>query len=228
MKTLFLGFSFAAAAFLRPAFAQVPAVNSTNGPQVPLIDNDDERAAFKNGREYVFTTGNNGVATSPGLSVAANSVLNSRICNASATRTWYIAAFGRFFDTSSTILTEYFGASNPDVLSTAQAATLTGCGATSPNTCNLSYGTNLLPGGAAQTDITFSFGVGSVMTCGGTACVPSGNGLIYPGTKNEISKPRAIPPGKCFGQTAVGQNNANGLGTAAAYFIFRAYLYYDQ
>ena len=162
----------------------------------------------------------------PAFLSPANSVLNSRICNTSATRTWYIAAFGRFFDTSSTVLTEYFGAANPDTLSTTQAATLTACGAVSPNTCNLSYGTNLLPGGPAQTDITFSFGVGSVMTCGGTACVPSGNGLIYPGMKNEISKPRAIPPGKCFGQTAVGQNNANGLGTAAAYFIFRAYLYY--
>ena len=224
----FIGFAVAIfGAYATCADAQV----SNNGapatyPGNPAITNDDERAAFKAGREYVFTTGNNGVSTNPGLAVAANSDLNARICN-TGTKNYYIAAFGRFFDTSSTVITEYFGAAQPDALSTAQAAALTGCGAVSPNTCNLSYGTNLFPGGPAQADISMSFGVGSVMTCGGTACVPSGNGLIYPGTKNEISKPRVLPPGKCFGQTAVGQGG-NGLGgTAAAYFVFRVYIYSD-
>ena len=197
------------------------------GPSTPSIATDDERAAFKAGREFVFTTGNNGAATQLGLPVAVNSVLNARICNNGA-KPWYIAAFGRFFDTTSAVDTAYFGAANPDALTAAQAATLTGCGAAAPNTCNLSYGTNLLPGAPAQTDVSMSFGVGSVMTCGGTACVPSGNGIIYSSVKNEISKPRVLPPGKCFGQTAVGQNNQNGLGQSAASFIFRVYIYSDQ
>lgn len=201
-----------------------------DGPTVPTITNDDERAAFKTGRMFVFTTGNNGVATNPGLQVAANSVLNARLCNG-GTKPYNIAAFGRFFDTTSTVITEYFGAANPDALTTSQAATLTGCGAVSPNTCNLSYGTNLLPGGPAQTDISMSFGVGSVATCnGGGTCVPSGNGLIYPGTKNEISKPRVLPAGKCFIQVAVGQSTGGGLVTTpqAIYLIFRVYIYSDQ
>ena len=229
-------FAASAASFLTcsAAFAQsaggsvaVPGVVVT----VPNVGYDDERAAFKAGREYVFTTGNNGVATNPGLSVPANSYLNTRICNTSATKPYYIAALGRFFDTSSTVITEYFGVANTDLLTTTQAATLTGCGAVSPNTCNLTYGTNLLPSAAAQTDVAMSFGVGTAMpTVSGAAGVPSGNGLIYPGTKNEISKPRVLPPGKCFSQVAVGQSNAtNGLGgTAAAYFVFRAYIYSDQ
>ena len=208
-------------------FSTVPASGAPGtAPATPVFGIDDERAAFKAGRMYVFTTGNNGVATNPGLSVPANSVLNARICNG-GTKPWYIAAFGRFFDTSSTVLTEYYGLANPDALTTAQAATLAGCGATAPSTCNLTYGTNTA-GGAAQTDVSMSFGVGSAMTVAGAAGIPSGNGIIYPAQKNEISKPRALPPGKCFGQVAVGQSNANGLGTNPAFFVFRVYIYSDQ
>lgn len=106
------------------------------------------------------------------------------------TKTYSIAAFGRFFDMTSTV-NRVSKRCLPRRLVYPASRNALGCGAMSPNICNLSYGTNLLPGGPAQTDISMSFGVGSVMQCGGAACTPSGNGLIYPGTKNEISKPRA-------------------------------------
>ena len=72
---------------------------------------------------YIFATGNNGVPANPGISVGTGQYLNARICNTSATRTWYIAAFGRFLDTSSAAITAYGGIGNPDALTTAQAAT---------------------------------------------------------------------------------------------------------
>ena len=76
-----------------------------------------------------------------------------------------------------------------------------------------------------------SFGGGCFeMTVAGVNGVPSGTGIIYPSIKNEISKPRGLPPGKCFGQYAVGQQTTNALGGAGAaiYLGIRVYMYYDQ
>ena len=209
--------SAAALLMCSAAFAQsaggMATAPGTVAPYTGVTDMPTREIAARQGRYFVFSTGNGGVSTAGGMNVPSVNYLNIVACNVSATKTVFVTL--RIFDSNSTVSMVYGGVPSPAALSGNQVVT-TAAASTG--------GTNVIAGGAASSVLQMSYAVGTapVNNAAGNA-VPSGVGYVYAITKNELNEIRVIPPGKCFGQYMYNVNT--GVGAAAVQMQYRMYEY---
>lgn len=217
MARRFLAASAALLLTCAAAFAQsAGGAAVAPGSIAPYVSNTQQSAreiAARQGRYFVFSTGNGGVTTAGGINVPAGDYLNVVACNVSTTKNVYVTL--RIFDGNSTLAMVYGGIPSPAALSGTQV---------SVTAATTTTGTNTIAGGAASSVLQMTFGVGTtaVNNAAGNA-VPSGVGYVYPATKNELNEIRIIPAGKCFGQYMYNVNT--GVNAATVQMQYRMYEY---
>lgn len=151
-------------------------------------------------RAFVATTTTAGVAPT----VANGSFLNVVFCNTSAST--FVTVYKRRFDgnvVSGAAPMSYGGISNPAPIASPTVTT---------------NGSNLFSGGPASTAVTMTAAVSTTrLNNAANNAVPTASGFIpVNGEPLKLEEARFIPPGVCFGNYVVGQNQSTAFGSGAA------------
>lgn len=139
-------------------------------------------------------------ASIPMQANGSGSFLSAELCNKAASGKLLVIIQRRFDNNvvSGQVPMEYYGVSNPGAIA---------------NPSVTSTGTNLYGGAPTSAAATFTAAVSTTAMSGTTV---AGGALPTGGDPLLFQKTRPVPPGTCFGQVIVGQNQPSGLNSVAA------------